>query len=308
MALAGEVLTLDALASYAHARAGWRHAARAIDPLAWVREGFRSPREALLFLLWRCDAGLPEPLINRPIFDLEGNFIACPDIFEEHPGFVLEYDGEEHRGIARHAHDVDREEACRQIGLEYAKVVGPDMADPAKVVRGLAAMVVTLSSCSLDGSIGLQGDRDALGVCRSAAVRSRSGCRVPERAADPVTQAGAPGSPACSWRFIPESSSSSSSTGLASGLSSVGRRSSGSWSSEICDGSSEPGKPEEPEESSELSPSVLPVAVEPSSGSCCVGAVSPSADSAVWGFSSPGVLESVMGGVYPGPSRWERRI
>src|SRR5690349_19283451 len=121
---------------------------------------------------------------------------------------------------------------------------------------------------------------------------------------------------------MPPSPSSSSSAGLASGLSSVGRRSSGSWSSEIWVGSSEPGKSSEDPESddsepesespdprpSELSPSVLPVAVEPSSGSCWVGAVSPSADSAVWGFSSPGVLESsVMRGVYPGRGTVERR-
>ena len=92
-------------------------------------------------------------------------------------------------------------------------------------------------------------------------------------------QAGAPGSPAaspaCSCRFIPESSSSSSSAGLANGLSSVGRRSCGSWSSEIWPGSSDPGKsspdgPEDPSESSSASSeSVLPVAGEPSDGSCC---------------------------------------
>src|SRR5690349_20719756 len=90
-------------------------------------------------------------------------------------------------------------------------------------------------------------------------------------------------------RLIPPSSSSSSDGGLASGFSSVGWRSSGSLSSLIPPESSD--RPEESEP-------VVPVAPDPSSGRCSVGAVSPSAESAVWSLSAPRFV-SLMAASYP---------
>lgn len=72
--------------------------------------------------------------MNRPVFDLSGRLICVADLFDPVAGMVVEYDGAEHRKIRRHARDVEREELCRQVGLEYCKVTALDMRDSAVVL------------------------------------------------------------------------------------------------------------------------------------------------------------------------------
>lgn len=63
--------------------------------------------------------------------------MCVADLFDEEAGLVVEFDGAEHRKARRHARDVAREERCRQLGLEYAKVTGPDLRDRRLVVDRL---------------------------------------------------------------------------------------------------------------------------------------------------------------------------
>lgn len=65
--------------------------------------------------------------------DLAGRFVARPDLLDPVRGVVGEYQGAHHRSRARHARDVRRADALRQLGLEYVEVVGADLDDTALV-------------------------------------------------------------------------------------------------------------------------------------------------------------------------------
>ena len=81
-------------------------------------------------LRWVLDAGLPPPLCNRPLFDLDGNLIGIPDLFDPVAGLVGEYDGADHKDGERHRADVAREERFRDHGLEYFQIVRGDLQRP----------------------------------------------------------------------------------------------------------------------------------------------------------------------------------
>jgi hypothetical protein len=85
----------------------------------------RSPMETWLRLIW-LSLGLPPPLCNKPVFDLDGRLLGCPDLFDPAAGLVGEYDGADHKGRERHRRDVAREERFRDHGLEYFEVVAGD--------------------------------------------------------------------------------------------------------------------------------------------------------------------------------------
>lgn len=86
--------TLDELAAAVAARAGRRGSARLRRALPQVRAGTDSARETLLRLLV-VRAGLPEPVVNAPLFR-DGRVIARGDLVWPHAGVVLEYDGRHH--------------------------------------------------------------------------------------------------------------------------------------------------------------------------------------------------------------------
>ncbi|GAA5153261.1 hypothetical protein GCM10023340_35030 [Nocardioides marinquilinus] len=108
---------------WCHARTGVglaRHAASlAVDES-------RSPRESWLRLVWQLVAGLPDPLVNAPVYDLGGRLIGVPDLFDPAAGLVGEYAGAIHRSRSRHRRDRVREERFRDHGLEYAEIVAGD--------------------------------------------------------------------------------------------------------------------------------------------------------------------------------------
>jgi hypothetical protein len=97
----------------------------------------RSPRETWLRLIW-LSVGLPPPICNRPVFDLNGRLLGYPDRFDPVAGLLGEYDGEDHKGRDRHRKDVAREELFRDHGLEYFAVVAGDSRETA-AARMLAA-------------------------------------------------------------------------------------------------------------------------------------------------------------------------
>ena len=47
-------------------------------------------------LIWTRTAGLPRPLTNRPVFDLQGRHIGTPDLLDVEAGLFGEYDGAMH--------------------------------------------------------------------------------------------------------------------------------------------------------------------------------------------------------------------
>ncbi|WP_091025478.1 hypothetical protein [Nocardioides szechwanensis] len=83
----------------------------------------RSPLETWLRLIWLILAGLPEPLVNHPVYDLDGRLLGIPDLFDPIAGLVVEYDGAHHTIGDQPLRDLVREERFRDHGLEYIAIV-----------------------------------------------------------------------------------------------------------------------------------------------------------------------------------------
>lgn len=96
-----------------------------------------SPPETLLRLVWKLDAGLPDPLVNQPVYDRAGRLLGYPDLLDPEAGLVAEYDGLEHRSAQRHSADVDREARLREHGLEVTRVTARDLRRGPALVRRL---------------------------------------------------------------------------------------------------------------------------------------------------------------------------
>lgn len=153
MRLTGEVreavVVLDMMA--AAGRVSVRLMVRYANPRATAREPFlqeaiglasehsKSPMETRLRLIWLLDAELPSPYVNCDILDLDGHLLGEVDLLHPESGTAVEFDGAEHRRALRHAADVAKEQRLRDAGLEVARITGPDMLDPSRVVTRLHA-------------------------------------------------------------------------------------------------------------------------------------------------------------------------
>jgi hypothetical protein len=124
MALAPMLVTSDQMASYLAARAGDRGSGRAAAALALAEPRTRSPKESVMRQIWVVEAGLPRPRCNWPVADERGRRIDKPDLLCEELAVVGEYDGADHREASRHADDVAKDDAYRNVGLECFRLVG----------------------------------------------------------------------------------------------------------------------------------------------------------------------------------------
>jgi hypothetical protein len=114
---------------------GWTGIPQFRKALALADENAWSPQEVAMRLVWTEDAELPRPRTNAPIFDRRGNHIATPDLFDEEAGVAAEFDGPHHLDRRQRARDVRREEALRNVGLEYLTMLGGDSANRLELVR-----------------------------------------------------------------------------------------------------------------------------------------------------------------------------
>lgn len=117
-----DIVALDELGAYALANPGWTGAPQARDAIALADENSWSPQETYTRLRWKLDAGLPDLLTNRPIFDRSGRHLATPDLLDEEAGVVVEYGGAVHLDPAMRRTDIGREELFRTLGLEVVLV------------------------------------------------------------------------------------------------------------------------------------------------------------------------------------------
>ena len=127
MMAAAEQTSISQLRLYVASRRGWRGVQQVRQAMDLANERSMSPNETRMRLIWLLDAGFPPPLANQPIFDRQGALAGIADLLDVEAGVVGEYDGADHRAARRHSQDVAREEFFRRLGLEYFKVVGPDM-------------------------------------------------------------------------------------------------------------------------------------------------------------------------------------
>jgi hypothetical protein len=129
MMAAAELTSISRMRRYSGGKAGWNGRPKVEAALDLAVEDSLSPNETRMRLAWVLDAGLPAPMCNQPVFDLRGSLIGIADLLDPVAGVVGEYDGAAHRGARRHRRDVMREDRFRRAGLEYFKVVGPDLAE-----------------------------------------------------------------------------------------------------------------------------------------------------------------------------------
>ena len=114
----------------------WYRDVRLLDrALSLCDESSRSRPEVDFRLIWELDAGWGHPLVNRRVTDLNGNFVAIPDLLDPHRSVVGEYAGADHRDRDQHESDLARAARLRSVGLEIVEVVRRDLADTALVVR-----------------------------------------------------------------------------------------------------------------------------------------------------------------------------
>lgn len=126
------------LRRYVAARPGWRGVPVVLAGLEVADARAESPNESRLRVVWY-DAGLPRPQVNVRVYDEDGNFLARPDLLDEEAAVAVEFDGAEHRKIARQTKDNIREEGLETCGLIVVKVTGVDLLfDRARLRRRLA--------------------------------------------------------------------------------------------------------------------------------------------------------------------------
>lgn len=141
MACSGGLVSLPAFRAYAAAHRRRVGSEQACQAALLADDRVLSPRETEMRLIWVLDAGLPRPRCNWPVLDAHGRRLARPDLLDPALGVAGEYDGADHRGRRRHAVDVARHEAFREVGLETVVAVGEDLDDVGRVVARIHAAV-----------------------------------------------------------------------------------------------------------------------------------------------------------------------
>lgn len=132
MACRADLVSLAEVRDYVRERlASWTGVPQLRVALEHADENAWSPQESLTRLQWMSDAGLRRPLTNRPVFDLDGNHLATPDLIDPDRGVVGEYDGADHLDGGRRHRDLAREDRLRAAGLELVVQVAGDRRDPA---------------------------------------------------------------------------------------------------------------------------------------------------------------------------------
>jgi hypothetical protein len=126
MAAAARLISARLFSIHLLRRSAWTGVPLARKVADLARDDLRSPPEVRMHLIWELVAALERALANRPVFDLDGNLIGVPDLFDPESGTVGEYNGEHHKAIEQHRSDVSREDRFRDHGLEYFTVVRGD--------------------------------------------------------------------------------------------------------------------------------------------------------------------------------------
>jgi hypothetical protein len=116
------ITTIDALVAATRRHAGGRGARRAAAALALARAGTDSPKETVWRLLM-VRAGLPEPVVNFPILNEHGAFVALGDMAYPEYKVLVEYDGGQHRENEKQFNrDIDRLDDVMELDWRVIRV------------------------------------------------------------------------------------------------------------------------------------------------------------------------------------------
>jgi len=108
---------------------------RRVLPL--VEPASANPWESRLRMFYIGPAGLPRPLVNRPIFDLDEHLLGIGDLFDPEAGLVGEFDGQDHRLRRQHRADNLREEKLEGANLVVCRVDSLDLRYPVPLAERL---------------------------------------------------------------------------------------------------------------------------------------------------------------------------
>jgi hypothetical protein len=118
--------------------------ARAVLPLLESRVDSAMETRVRLLIL---DAGLPRPVVNRPVFDSAGEWIACPDLQYPRLRVAIEYEGGHHRTPTQQRKDIRRDELYREEGWILIKVTYADVYDrPGTLVERIRRAIAHLAA------------------------------------------------------------------------------------------------------------------------------------------------------------------
>ncbi|MGH3499303.1 MAG: hypothetical protein ACRDQA_00135 [Nocardioidaceae bacterium] len=127
MMLTCGAITLPRYRAYVEQHGGWKGVPMARSALTLAAAGTRSPPETRLRLMWMLEAGLPTPVVNRPVFSLDGELLGVPDIIEPESATVGEYDGDDHPAAVNHTDDNEREELFEDHNLTVMRATRIDL-------------------------------------------------------------------------------------------------------------------------------------------------------------------------------------
>lgn len=96
-----------------------------------------SPAESMLrVILW--EAGLPTPLVNEPLFDARGTFVARVDLLFAEFGIIVEYEGDHHRiDKEQWRRDITRIGKLQALGFHVERAQGDDLTHPDALIARL---------------------------------------------------------------------------------------------------------------------------------------------------------------------------
>lgn len=147
-ALAGATgLTAADIAPLTVRHKGARGVRQCQTALSLMDGGAQSPKESWLRLVL-IDAGLPRPVTQIEVRDLDGSLVAYLDMGWDEPMVAVEYDGDQHRMDRRqYVKDIRRSEIVARLGWHVIRVINDDRRDV--VVRRVRAALECRSAPKL---------------------------------------------------------------------------------------------------------------------------------------------------------------
>lgn len=135
LAASSDLASLDELATYSRTLGTWTGVPQLREALRLANENVWSPAETAMRLLWVTELGWTQVVANQPVFDLDGRFVATPDLLDPTSGVAGEYDGSLHLEGRQRAKDIRREGDLRRLGLEYVTMTAADLRDSSQFLQ-----------------------------------------------------------------------------------------------------------------------------------------------------------------------------
>lgn len=134
-ACAARLTTVHRMRVYTSTRYWYRDVRMCREAVEMAVDDCRSPQEDRFRQIWEYDAGWGRPLVNCTVVDVDGRFVAMPDLLDVRRGVIGEYSGAGHRELDQHEDDLVRWDDVRRVGLEVVEVVGRDLRHLDRIIR-----------------------------------------------------------------------------------------------------------------------------------------------------------------------------